>query len=223
LKKGCLIALGIPLALVAGAVALFRINFYEIHVRYRLTVEVQDGDRLRTGSSVVEASYNIEPSWTWSGPNPHVRIVGYEPTVDLGKKGLLFLSFSDAARPPRQIVERNKHVFCAADDVYCLPFEAYGEPGTWVPAHNYDRKAPLEILLRQSGPRDVNLAVLPEIIRFTDIKDSHSRRRVSPSDLAASFGSGVELKRVVLQLTADPITPMPEVWPQWLKQQRGGV
>jgi hypothetical protein len=36
---------------------------------------------------------------------------------------------------------------------------------------------------------------------------------VSPYDLAASFGPGVELKRVTLELTDDPITPMPEYGP----------
>jgi hypothetical protein len=32
----------------------------------------------------------------------------------------------------------------------------------------------------------------------------------TPDDLAASFGPGVQLKRVILQLTNDPITPPPE-------------
>lgn len=223
MKKGCLIALGIPVALVLWVIALFWFEFYDVHVRYRLTVEVQDGDQLKTGSSVVEASYNIEPSWSWSGPNPHVRVVGFEPTVDLGEKGMLFLSFSNATRTPAEIVERNQHVFCAADDMYCLPFEAYGKPGTTIPAHNYDRKVPLQALLRQGGPREVPFTDLPELVRFRDIEDWHTRTRVAPHDLIATFGPGVKLRRVILQLTNDPITPLPEVWPQWLKQQRGGV
>ncbi len=221
--KGCLVALGIVAGLMVTATGVFRLNFYDVHVRYRLTVEVQDGDQIKTGSSVVEASYNIEPTWSWSGPNPHVRTVGFEPTVDLGEKGMLFLSFSNATRTPAEIVERNQHVFCAADDMYCLPFEAYGKPGTSIPAHNYDREVPLQMLLRQGGPREVSFANLPELVRFRDIEDWHTRTRVSPHELAASFGPGVELKRVILQLTSDPITPLPNVWPQWLKQQRGGV
>jgi hypothetical protein len=221
--KGCLVALGIVAGLMVTATGVFRLNFYDVHVRYRLTVEVQDGDQIKTGSSVVEASYNIEPTWSWSGRNPHVRTVGFEPTVDLAEKGMLFLSFSNATRTPAEIVERNQHVFCAADDMYCLPFEAYGKAGTSIPAHNYDREVPLQMLLRQGGPREVSFANLPELVRFRDIEDWRTRTRVSPHELAASFGPGVELKRVILQLTSDPITPMPEVWPQWLKQQRGGV
>jgi hypothetical protein len=209
--KGCLVALGILTGLVILAVAFFRLNFYNIHVRYRLTVEVQDGDRVRTGSSVIEAVYNIEPTWSWSGPQNDTIVVGYAPTVDLGDKGLLFLTFADATRTPAEIVELNNYVFCAADDMYCLPFEAYGERGTGVTTHYYDRKAPLEVLLRKSGPRDVPFAALPKLSRFRDGDDPRLLVHVSPHNLAATFGSGVELKRVVLQLTEDPITPPPKI------------
>ena len=104
--------------------------------------------------------------------------------------------------------------------MYCLPFEAYGERGTTVATHYDDRKAPLEALLRQSGPRDVPFAALPKLARFRDGDDSRLLVHVSPYNLAATFGSGVELKRVVLQLTGDPITPPPKVWPQWLTIRR---
>jgi hypothetical protein len=214
--KGCLVAFGILMGVAVFAVVLFRLNFYNIHVRYRLTVEVQDGDQLKTGSSVVEALYDIQPTWSWSGPGNHTRVIGYAPTVDLGDKGLLFLTFADATRTPAEIVERNNYVFCAANDMYRLPFEAYGERGTGVATHYDDRKAPLETLLRQSGPRDVSFAALPKLARFRTGDDPRLLVHVSPYNLAATFGPGVELKRVVLQLTEDPITPPPKIWPQWL-------
>ena len=49
--------------LVVLAVAFFWFNFYDIHVRYRLTVEVQDSDQVKTGSSVIDVRYNREPTW----------------------------------------------------------------------------------------------------------------------------------------------------------------
>src|SRR4051812_18867488 len=200
--KGCLVSLGMIVGLaVIVVVAAFRLNFYDVHVRYRLTVEVQDGDQLKTGSSVVEALYDIQPTWSWSGPGNHTRVIGYAPTVDLGDKGLLFLTFADATRDPAEIVERNNYVFCAGDDMYCLPFEAYGERGTAVPAHYYDRKVPLDVLLRQSGPRDVPFPALPKFARFRNGDDPRFLVHVSPRKLSATLGPGVELKRVVLQLT----------------------
>lgn len=118
--------LGIIAGLIVLLVVFFRLSFYDIHVRYRLTVEVQDGEQIKSGSSVVEALYNIEPSWSPSHTSGDVRIVGSEPTVDLGRRGMVFLTFGDALRTPTQIVERNSHVGCGGTDMYCLPFEAYG-------------------------------------------------------------------------------------------------
>jgi len=214
--KGCLKALGMFAALAILVVVFFRLNFYNIHVRYRLTVEVQDGDQVKTGSSVVEALYDIQPTWSWSGPGNVTRVIGYAPTVDLGDRGLLFLTFSNAQRDMAEKMERNNYVFCAADDVYCLPFEAYGERGSGVATHYYNRKAPLEALLRKSGPREVPFAALPKLARFKSDDDPRLLVHVSPYNIAATFGPGVELKRVVLQLTDDPITPSPRIWPQWL-------
>jgi hypothetical protein len=216
LKKGCLIAIGTPVALLLGVIGIFWFNFYNIQVRYRLTVEVQDGDQIKTGSSVIEASYDIQPTWTWSGPGNRTPVVGYAPTVNLGSKGMLFLTFQNAAHTGEQIIERNNHVFCAGNDMYCLPFEAYGEPGTGVATDYSKRNVPLEKLLRESGPRDVPFAALPRLVRFRDINDPRTIIDLSPNNLAASFGPGVTLKRVVLQLTTDPITPPPEIWPEWL-------
>jgi hypothetical protein len=215
--KGCLVALGIFAGLVIFVVGFFRLNFYDVHVRYRLTVEVQDGDQIKTGSSVIDVSYNIEPDWSPSHFNAFPVPVGYAPTVDLGEKGMLFLTFSNATRTPEQRAERNKQTFCLFDDIGCLPFAAYQKSSA---AGDFSRKkAELRELLLQSGPRDVSFIALPELIRFVDIDGQHRYVKLPPDDLAVSFGPGVELKRVVLQLTNDPVTPLPEIWPQWLKEK----
>jgi hypothetical protein len=214
--KGCLLGgLKIFAGLVVLVIGYIWLSFYDVQVRYRLTVEVQDADQIKTGSSVIEVSYNIEPDWSPSHFNGFPTVVGYAPTVDLGEKGLLFLTFSNVARTPQQWVERNKQVSCLSDDVGCLPFAAYHKSGGGTDFSQ--KKASLRELLRQSGPRDVPLVVLPEFVRFRDVNDPNTRVSMWPHDLAASFGPGVELKRVLLQLTDDPITPQPENWPQWLK------
>lgn len=81
------------------------------------------------------------------------------------------------------------------------------------------RKQALEELLRQTGPRDVPFVVLPKLGRFLDINDPLTLVTVYPNDLVRSFGPGVALKRVVLELTNDPVTPPPASWPQWLKEK----
>jgi hypothetical protein len=133
---------------------------------------------------------------------------------------MLFLTFTNAERTPDQIPAVNKQLFCAVDDMWCLPFAAYDEPGTVIGTNTYSkRKAALHELLRHSGPRDVPFICLPKLARFLNVDGQQKLVPVSPDDLAASFGPGVQLKHVVLQLTDDPVTPQPQIWPRWLKEQ----
>ena len=217
LKKGCLIALGIPVAIVLWVIGILWLNFYDIHVRYRLTVEVKDGDQIKTGSSVIDASYNVQPDWTWSGPHTYdPRVVGYAPTVDLGEKGLLFLTF-DQSQTQFYRRERSKQIPCQFGVIGCLPFAAYNKSGVWSNAG--DEKSRLDELLRQSGPHDVPIAMLPKFARFRDINEPLSSMSVAPENLSASLGPGVELSRVTLQITDDPVTPQPTIWPKWLGEK----
>lgn len=57
-----------------------------------------------------------------------------------------------------------------------------------------------------------NLLPLPErsaypmMVVFGDLSDPTSVTKVNPDDLAATFGKGVKLKRVTVELTGDPLT-----------------
>jgi hypothetical protein len=214
------IVCGLVIAAVYGCVSLV----YP-HVRFRLTVEVKDGDQIRTGFSVIEVVYPLLADGLQPivGTDPYRRVVGFAPTVDLGAKGLLFLTFVNATRTPQQIIKFNKRIFCALNDVACLPFAAYAKPGSLPvgPAFS-SQKAALDQLLRQSGPRDVPFITLPRLVRFLDINDKTTARIVSPLDLSVSFGPGVELSRVVLELTNSAIMPEPQIWPKWLKDKDSG-
>jgi hypothetical protein len=209
---------GFVIAAVYGCVSLV---FPKYHVRFRLIVEVKDGDQIRTGSSVIEVEYPISPdslsSISGSGYSFR-RVAGYAATVDLGAKGSLFLTFTNAQRTSQQAIELNKRILCLLDVVACLPFYAYAKPGSLpVGLLPSEQKAALDQLLGQSGPRDVPFIALPQLVTFLDINDKRTERIVSPSDLSASFGAGIELSRVVLELTDGAITPEPKTWPQWLK------
>jgi hypothetical protein len=213
----------LAVAAVYGCVSFFYQNY---QVRFRLTAEVKDGDQIRTGSSVLEVEYPIYPDsfLNLDGPSSFRRVVGYAPTVDLGKKGLLFLTFIDASRTSQQIIEFNKRIFCSLDAVPCLPFAAYAKAGSLPVTVTFSsQKAALDELLRQSGPQDVPFVALPQLVRFFDINDKPTKKIVSPFDLSASFGPGVALQRVVLELTHGAITPEPQIWPQWMKVRRQNV
>jgi hypothetical protein len=215
--NGCLVAVGILVGLIALGVGYVLVEWRSIDVRYRLTIEVEDGNQLRVTSNVIDVSLAMGSD----ALNPpiqesYVPVYGYAPTVDLGEKGLLFLSFLNPHRTVAQVKERNNVWACGFSDIACLPAAVYRTPIINRPFS--ERKRTLKQLLQQSGPRDVPFSVLPGLVRFTDVDGVHKLVPVSPDDLAASFGPGVRLKRVILELTNDPITPMPPTWPQWLKE-----
>lgn len=185
---------------------------------------MQDGDQVKTGSSVIDVSYSIQPDWAadLGGWDTHPTPVGYAPTVDLGEKGLLFLTFANAPSGPEYHDGRNRNqqISCPLDDIGCLPFAAYFQPGTQIGLPYSQQKAALDQLRRQGGPRDVPFVILPKLVRFRDINDPQTLVRVSPYDLAKSFGQGVSLKRVILQLTDDLVTQPLQSWPHWLTIRR---
>ena len=82
----------------------------------------------------------------------------YAPTVDLGEKGMLFLTF-DKTRTPFYMRERSKQIPCGFGVIGCLPFAAYNKSVIWHDAS--EKKARFDELLRETGPRDVPLPCCP--------------------------------------------------------------
>src|SRR5579872_6583963 len=151
----------------------FAVGLNRLLQQNRLTMEVQDGDQLKIGSSVIDVAFPIEPDWSPSHRTGDTTPVGYAPTVDLAEKGMLFLTFQTLARNGEQQREYNRQVACTFDDVGCLPFAAYRKSGDFTKAAV--EKAQLAEVLRQGGPRDVPFASLPRLVRFRDINDPTTR------------------------------------------------
>lgn len=72
---------------------------------------------------------------------------------------------------------------------------------------------------------------LPMLVTFGDITDPTSVQKVDPADLAASFGPGVSLEAVTLEITDEPVTVgrveavlgwLQVIWPNRLDGQRFG-
>jgi hypothetical protein len=185
------------------------------YVRYRLTIQVQDGDLLKTGATVIEAEYKLRPNvpFIYSG----VSILGVAPSVDLGADGTVFLTFLDQTRTTAQWEERKTRLSCSFGDVGCLPFAAYQISGG---SEDFDQvRAAFHELLRQKGPRDVPLAALPTLVRFADLNEEPTKPTVVyGDDLDTHSKQGVTLRRAVLELTDDPISTRPKNWPQWLRR-----
>jgi hypothetical protein len=156
--------------------------------RFRLTVEVDTPQGLRTGSSVYEAS-------TWKTdailPDEAKRasyLYGEAVAVDLGDGQTLF-----ALLQTRAIHGGMIGLSMTALD----------------PAFNNDL---VESAARiAAGQGTLKSAVVspkdyPMLVRFGDVKNPKTVELVYRTDLAESFGEGVKLKRITITLTNAPVT-----------------
>ena len=164
--------------------------------RYRLTVEVETPEGLRTGSSVIEVETS-ESSFPHSTVNHRVR--GEAVAVDLpGGKTLFALlrSESDVDWASRVMFMLAPEAPRSSDDPFLFRYK-----------NMLKLKGP--ITLPRMWPPVADLpqrSAYPMMVTFGDLADPTSVERGDPDDLAASVGEGVVLKRITVQMTEDPVT-----------------
>jgi len=182
--------------------------------RYRLTVEVETPEGLKTGSSVIE----VRQSMGRPGSNPSGRMIfrdvsGEAVAVDLpGGRTLFALLRSDSNNE------------WASQFMQTLAPEIEGEP--WEEAFDNMLLLEGEIVLPRTFPPVGHLderSAYPMLVTFADLDDPTSVARVDPDDLAASFGEGVTLRQITVQLTDDPVTSGIEERLGWLTNVRGAL
>ena len=173
---------------------------YTLH--YRLTVEVAVGDKIVVGKAVRALRWHErDPAWAGMDASGFYTR-GEAVVVDLGPRGLLVVTLQGWWRnPPSDPPSVN--------------------PNTWTPV------AALEPVLgpdrarwgsRAGVPADVPPEDMPVMVTFADPRVPGSVRAVDPANLAASFGPGVSLRSVKVEITHDGVThgPILRALP-WLK------
>lgn len=164
-----------------GALALSGCNSAPRTIRYRLTLDVDTPDGLKTGSGVIQITMNYNDGLLRGLGNPaNPSVKGEAVVVDLGSAGILFCLL------------KNPSYFLPA----ALPKGAPIKEGS----NYYDS-------LRQYKPNgDVAFDRLPMLVRFHGIDDPPTVAQVDPNDLATTFGAGVKLVRATIAITDDPVT-----------------
>jgi hypothetical protein len=75
----------------------------------------------------------------------------------------------------------------------------------------------LDQLKKQKPSANLETKDLPMLVRFRDLNDPASVERVDPADLAASFGAGVKLEGINIEITDQPVTHGIEAILPWIK------
>jgi len=145
----------------------------------RLTVRVETPQGVRSGASVVEVT-----AWfgriPLSGNEVEYRVQGEATVVEIAPGKYLFALLPGSA----------ERFYWSARD----RFKGMSR-GEW-----------LGQITRQSAPVELSDRAMPRLVIFGDINDPTSVQRVDPVDLAASFGPGVRLKSITLEITDAPVS-----------------
>ncbi len=185
------------LGLLAGAVALLwgcdmKVEdmgyiWQEPHYA-KLTAEVETPEGIKSGYSVLEVK------WDKAGRGYNIR--GEAVAVDLPKGETLFILLSstsnvDWAAWLHQIVKLEN----SPEDQALYYSRIAANRQIW----------PVPRTKEYFGNKEVH-DNYPYFVRFRDIKDPKSVEQVDPDDLAKTFGPGVKLKSLTVQMTDEPVT-----------------
>ncbi|MEO0501377.1 MAG: hypothetical protein AAF205_12610 [Pseudomonadota bacterium] len=179
--------------------------------RYKLTVEVDTPEGVRTGSAVREVRSGISGSIPAPG-SVRRAVAGEAVAVDLPNGETLFaLLIEDQSleKSPRILTADAGHVA-----QYVFMDRIKTEPGFVGGSEAY--KSYVAALSTRTYRAEVPRQFYPQLVRFDDITDPTSVEAVDADDLSASFGEGYALRRIVVETTDETVTRNIEEWLKWL-------
>lgn len=179
--------------------------------RYRLTVEVDTPIGVRAGTSVIEGK--LAETWHLdnlsAGPNIRPSAVGEAVVVKLPNDRHLFA-----------ILKSEDVGDWASNIIFAFVPRYRGEGAnreTWRAINRIRGERELPRYSR-FGFRRKPVSAYPILVTFDDLVDPASVKRVNPDDLETTFGDGISLKRITVQITDDSVTTGIQELLPWLGQ-----
>ena len=176
-------ALAMVVAVTAAAWAWIALGYPDHAHRFRLAVEVDTPDGIRTGSSVIEVER---------------RDFGWVPVYSPGK-GVVFVVRGEAVfvdlGEGRNVVTVLAHGGNAEDVSRINSF--------WIEAHGRQRSEEEDVWSGRTelrGVVELRPPLVPTLVTFADPSDPKTVRVVRPQDFEAVFGPGFRFRRATLEM-----------------------
>jgi hypothetical protein len=171
-----------PVALLAALVIGDQIRINRPGHKYRLTVEVETPEGVKSASAIL----SVHPD---RGYSRHGRTStrGDAVLVDLGggKNLIALLAHLDKSLD--------------FDDINYVALRAYKAAG---------RNPSFNDMSRMTGTVPVTGALIPVLVSFTDLSDPASARNAPPDDLEAALGKGFRLHGVSAEVVPNGVWPL---------------
>jgi hypothetical protein len=196
----------------SGIIALGGCGRNRVSLRYRLTVEVDTPEGLKSGFSVIEIYGSENPNWV----NPEGRgsrgsHKGEAVYVELPNGQNLFALLRTRELQP----DATEYPLYAFEDKFLVPTKNWSESIETMKSWR-GQVAEMTSTITFLGS-EKTVRVLPGFASFADINNPSSVRKVLPFDFAAVFGAGYNLRRVTVTVTDEPITRRILTMLPWLK------
>jgi hypothetical protein len=203
--------------------------------RYRLTVEVETPQGLRTGSSVIQIASHISSSLSLRPGDVTTQVTGEAVAVDLPGGKVLFAlltrpgsaegaenyAFDALIGTPWSGADeyvRDVNALIERRDVGVLPrFKL--PPWLWAARPGEGKAPPVEVIDKAHYPRT---PAYPLLVTFGDLRDPKSVVAIDPDHLDQQFGPGIKLRRITVQMTDDAVTTGIEKRLGWLSALYNG-
>lgn len=153
--------------------------------RYKMTVEVETPEGLRTGYAVREMHYRDGGGFMFGEGRPQLQLTGEAVAVDLPNGQILFALLTG----------RDGNLDYAGNGVSAIFRVMDRDAGS--------KGGPYELWPKVPVVREPVTDPLPMLVRFRDLNDPKSVERVDAESLDQIFGRGVRLKKITIQATDD--------------------
>jgi hypothetical protein len=172
-----------PLALLAALVIGDQIRINRPGYKYRLTVEVETPEGVKSASGVMA----VHPDRSYSRGG-RTQAKGDAVFVELGSG--------------KNLVALMAHIdnTLDLDGINYVALRAYGAAG--------GKRVAFNDMNRLTGTVPVKDALLPVLVSFIDPKNPGSARRVAPDDVEAVLGQGFRLHEITAEVVPNGVWPL---------------
>jgi hypothetical protein len=198
-------AVVIAAVVIAGVIA-FKLTFPSYSYRYRLQISLSVDEKVYTGSSVIEVTWNCGPPITGLG-RCISSLGGQAAVIDLGSRGAVVATLRSGeyvAPIPEGAVEAVG--LCA---------RAFGNGST-------HRELPE--LPKLAGRRALSLDNFPRLVWFSNPADASTARKVTPENIASIVDPTARVTDAFVEITTAPVVVDITRYFPWLpalKEQQG--
>jgi hypothetical protein len=205
-----------------------QINYPTCTFRYKLTAEVMTPEGLKSGSSVVEVSYQKSLGLLPDSRGKHFdSLRGEAVYVDMGNGQNLFVTLGtlDSNRPSPGWLHSNPFREPSEYELMIGSLDPIWLPVKLFRLGRAEGKE-LEMCRRVSKfngakPEPINPNNLPTLVTFSDLHQPETAQVVDPHNLAAIFGVGHSLAARI-EISNEPITHTIDGILPWLQPQTTG-